>query len=189
VDLQFHYTAHVHMCVGFFYTPTETKRDTMLDLQFKRLDDAATLPTKSNPKDMGWDIYVVADVSFRSLPVSGCGPNCTSYIKTKTLMPGQSHKFKTGIACAIPDGYGMMFWDRSGLGSKGVHRLAGVIDCTYRGEWQICLTNLGGSAIKITEGDRIVQGVLQQMVEAEARWVDELDETERGEGGFGSTGA
>ena len=71
---------------------------------------------------------------------------------------------------------------------KLIHRLAGVIDSSYRGEWLICLTNLGDEEQIISPGDKIVQAIIQKEVEIEPKWVEELDETERGEGRFASTG-
>jgi len=106
------------------------------------------------------------------------------------LEPGGSHLFRTGISMAIEEGHACYFWDRSGMGAfQEVHRLAGVIDEDYRGEWLVKLINLSGVPRKISPGDKIVQGVFQERIEAEFPVVDTLPETARGAGGFGSTGA
>lgn len=160
----------------------------MLDIRCKRLHEAATLPMR-NEGNIGWDLSVVRDPSFRELPMSGCGPNCTQYEFTRALMPGEFHIFHTGLSIAVPPGYGALLWDRSGMGAKKqIHRLAGVIDENYRGEWLIALINHSHGVQRITEGDRIIQFVLQKNYEAQALWVEELDETNRGDKGFGSSG-
>lgn len=161
----------------------------MLEIKCKKLHEAAQLPRR-DAGNIGWDLTVVRDPSFRELPMSGCGPNCTHYEYTRTLMPGEFHLFHTGLSIAVPKGYGALLWDRSGMGAKRqIHRLAGVIDENYRGEWLIALINHSHGVQRITEGDRIIQFILQENYQAQANWVDELDETERGAAGFGSSGA
>lgn len=82
-----------------------------------------------------------------------------------------------------------MLWDRSGLGGIDcVHRLAGVIDEDYRGEWLVRLINFGRNAVMINEGDRIIQGVFQERVEAIFEMADELPSSNRSTGGFGASG-
>lgn len=139
----------------------------MIHLHVKKLSADATMPTKANPSDAGIDIYTN---------------------ESYTLAPGERHLFSTGIACAIPDGYVALLWDRSGLGSKGIHRFAGVIDSGYRGEWKVVLYNSTSEPFEITAGDKIIQCIIQTFETAKITQVDELDETERGAGGFGSSG-
>jgi dUTP pyrophosphatase len=97
----------------------------------------------------------------------------------------------TGIAVAIPDGYVGLVHPRSGLAAKqGVTVLnaPGTIDCGYRGEVAVILVNTGRGAVRIGRGDRIAQLVIQQVARAEFTVVDALDDTERADSGFGSTG-
>jgi dUTP pyrophosphatase len=133
----------------------------------QKLSPDATLPTKANATDAGIDIYTN---------------------ETYTLQPGERHMFTTGIACAFPDGYVGLLWDRSGLGSKGIHRFAGVIDSGYRGEWKVVLCNLTSEPFEIKSGDKIIQCILQKFEPTEISEVASLDTSERGEKGFGSSG-
>ena len=105
------------------------------------------------------------------------------------LKPGQKIIVKTGLKMAIPSGHVGLIWDRSGLAAKnGVHVLAGVVDSGYRGEVGVVLKNLGEDDIEITKNMRIAQMLIQPVVTAEIEETESLDESKRGEGGFGSTG-
>lgn len=105
-----------------------------------------------------------------------------------TVYPGQRAMISTGFAWAIPDGYVGMVRPRSGLAVKhGIDVLAGVIDSDYRGEVKVVLINHGERAVGFQQGDRIAQMVIQPVVTLEACEADELADTERGAGGFGST--
>lgn len=151
-------------------------------VQVKLLRDDAQMPTKANPTDMGYDLYCVEDDEF--VMDRQYGKMCYE------LMPGKSHIFHTGLSMAIEDGFGCVLWDRSGMGAKrNIHRLAGVIDNSYRGSWLVSLINLSQSVQRIYAGDRIVQAVFTPCVIANMQEVSELDETARGSGGFGSTGS
>lgn len=109
-----------------------------------------------------------------------------------TIAPRQLVKIPTGIAIALPGPeYVALVYARSGLGIK--HGIAlsngvGVIDSDYRGEIQVGLTNLSDKPYTIHPGDRIAQLVVTPVVLPELEWVEELDDTDRGTGGFGSTG-
>ena len=96
--------------------------------------------------------------------------------------------FPTGIAVEFPEGYVALLWDRSGLGSKGIHRLAGVIDSGYRGEWKVVLLNTTKEPFEIKKGDKIIQCIIQKFEPVEILEVDELSNSQRGEKGFGSSG-
>lgn len=133
----------------------------------KKLSPEAILPTKDNPSDAGIDIY-------------------TS--ESHTLQPGERHLFSTGIAVSFPKGFVALLWDRSGLGSHGIHHLAGVIDSGYRGEWKVALVNLGQKPWTIQAGDKIIQCILQKYESVKITEVKELRETKRGFKGFGSSG-
>lgn len=107
------------------------------------------------------------------------------------LPPGGRHAVATGLAVAVPDGFELQVRPRSGLALKhgiSLPNTPGTIDSDYRGELKIILINLGDRAFEVRRGDRIAQLVLAPVVRAVWLKVDELDETQRGEGGFGSTG-
>ena len=111
--------------------------------------------------------------------------------ETVTLQPGQRHAVATGLALAIPPGFEIQVRPRSGLALKHgitVPNTPGTIDSDYRGELKVILINHGPDAFAIARGDRIAQLVLAPVVQAAWDEVDELDDTERGAGGFGSTG-
>ncbi|MBV1918218.1 MAG: dUTP diphosphatase [Sphingomonadaceae bacterium] len=108
-----------------------------------------------------------------------------------TLEPGSRHAVATGLAVAIPHGYEIQVRPRSGLALKhgiSVPNSPGTIDSDYRGELKVILINHALEAFTIQRGDRIAQLVLAPVTRASWLPVDELDETSRGEGGFGSTG-
>lgn len=108
-----------------------------------------------------------------------------------TLSPGARHAVATGFAVAIPEGYEIQVRPRSGLALKhGVTCLntPGTIDSDYRGEVKVILANLGDAPFPIARGDRIAQLVPAVVQRAALREIDDLDDTARGAGGFGSTG-
>ena len=108
-----------------------------------------------------------------------------------TLAPGARHAVATGLSMAIPDGYEIQVRPRSGLALKhgiSVPNTPGTIDSDYRGELKVILINLGPEPFAIQRGDRVAQLVLAPVVQAAWDEVADLDATERGEGGFGSTG-
>lgn len=108
-----------------------------------------------------------------------------------TIAPGGRHAVATGLAMAIPPGFEIQVRPRSGLALKHgitVPNTPGTIDSDYRGELKVILINHGADAFAIQRGDRVAQLVLAPVTRASWLAVDELDETERGAGGFGSTG-
>ena len=108
-----------------------------------------------------------------------------------TLKPGQRHAVATGLSVAIPQGYEIQVRPRSGLALKhgiSVPNTPGTIDSDYRGELKIILINHGDDDFAIERGDRVAQLVLAPVTQAAWEEVEDLDETTRGEGGFGSTG-
>ena len=108
-----------------------------------------------------------------------------------TLAPGARHAVATGLALAIPAGFELQVRPRSGLALKHgitVPNTPGTIDSDYRGELKVILINHGDTPFEVRRGDRVAQLVLAPVVRASWLKVDELDETRRGEGGFGSTG-
>ena len=143
-----------------------------MEIKVKKLTDTAIVPTKSRKTDAGYDLYADEDVAI--------------YAEDTKLI-------STGIAFAIPDGYAGLIWDRSGLGSKGIHRHAGVVDSSYRGEVKVCLSNSSGhhsaeNIYFISKGDRIAQILFQEVPHFDLIETEELDDTDRGSSGFGSSG-
>jgi dUTP pyrophosphatase len=165
-------------------------------LKCKKLHPDAVLPAKAHSDDIGWDICCVADYAFYKILSKHDGfdnvyqrsdINIGDFVYY--LEPGMSHLFHTGFACAIDTGNAMLLWDRSGLSAnKNIHRLAGVIDATYRGEWMVSLINLSRITHIIKAGDKIIQGILTKVLHGVVGWVDELPVSFRNEAGFGSTG-
>jgi dUTP pyrophosphatase len=133
----------------------------------KRINQAARLPVYNHPGDAGLDLF-----------------SC----QAMTIGPGETAAVPTGLQLAIPFGYAGLVWDKSGLALQGIHRLAGVIDAGYRGEVKIVLTNLSQKPFVITSGMKIAQLLVQPVEIPEPVEVETLDETRRGEAGFGSTG-
>ncbi|EIZ77437.1 dUTP pyrophosphatase [Novosphingobium sp. Rr 2-17] len=108
-----------------------------------------------------------------------------------TIVAGGRHAVATGLAIAIPSGFEIQVRPRSGLALKygiSVPNAPGTIDSDYRGELKVILVNLGSEDFAIRRGDRVAQLVLAPVTRAQWLAVEELDDTERGEGGFGSTG-
>jgi dUTP pyrophosphatase len=138
-----------------------------MQIKFLKLSDRAKIPTKATNYAAGFDI---------------------ASAERYELAPGESHLFKTGLSSSIDEGYCVVLFDRSGMGAKkNIHRLAGVIDSDYRGEWGVCLINLSKNAHIINEGDNIIQGLVITVPELSIVEVQSLDETERGNKGYGSS--
>lgn len=136
-------------------------------IKFKKVNSEAKIPIYATEGSAACDFYSVEDV---------------------ILSPGETRKIKTGIAIEIPVGYFMKLEGRSGLSSKGIMKVGGVVDSDYRGEIHIILHNASNEPCKIEKGDRIAQGLLMKINTAKFIEVEELSETARGEGGFESTG-
>lgn len=158
------------------------------------LHPEAQAPFASEVAAMGHDITTVAGLEGLENENSWDAEQLDAWEKfglTKELAirPNDSFLFRTGFKQAINPGWGCLFWDRSGMGGKKlIHRFAGVIDESYRGEWFVRLFNHSTQTHIIKPGDKIVQGVYQRRVRAICPIVQSLDATERGTGGFGSTG-
>ncbi len=116
---------------------------------------------------------------------------CAAVTESYRLEPGTIHLFGTGFCLAIPAGYEIQVRPRSGLAVKygvTVVNSPGTIDADYRGEVRVGLINLGRDAYTVRRGDRIAQMILAPVVRAQLKLRTELDETERGAGGFGHSG-
>jgi dUTP pyrophosphatase len=150
-----------------------------VSVDFVKLHPDAKVPTRGHKTDLCYDMYCVEDEWFKG--VDG--------YKALTMQPGEHHIFHTGIAMALPDGYGVVFRDRGGMGAKKViHHTAGCLDEGYRGEYLVPLINLSGIPQIIMAGDRIIQMRLEKRIDVDFNEVDKLDKTDRGEGRFASTG-
>jgi deoxyuridine 5'-triphosphate nucleotidohydrolase len=137
-------------------------------LSFKRLDPQALLPTRGSSLAAGLDICALEAV---------------------TIQPGERVLARTGLAVAIPAGHYGRLAPRSGLATKqGLDTLAGVIDADYRGEILCLLYNAGAEPILLPAQSKICQLIIEKVITPVAVWADEISETERGSGGFGSTG-
>lgn len=126
----------------------------------------AIAPTRAHPNDAGLDLYTI--------------DSCT-------VKPGEVVKLDTGVAFEIPTGYVGIIKSRSSLFSKGVNT-SGTIDSDYRGTIKVCIANTSDATIHIKAGDRVAQMVITPCMLWELDEVESLSATERGCGGFGSTG-
>ena len=138
-----------------------------MKLKVKRIHEDAKLPIYQHKGDAGLDIFSSIDC---------------------VLEKGEVKPVSSGIKVAIPEGYVGLIWDKSGISLKGVHRLAGVVDSGYRGEVKVVMVNLGDEPFVIEKGMKIAQLLIQPINEVEVVEAEELEETSRGEEGFGSTG-
>ncbi len=136
-------------------------------LVFERVSPAAKEPTRAHASDAGLDLYAFGNYS---------------------IPPKGKEVLRTGIKMAIPDGHVGLIWDKSGIAKTGLHTTGGVIDSGYRGEILINIVNLSEDIIHIAHGQKIAQ-ILIQKIEAPKIVEGEISsDTERGIGGFGSTG-
>jgi dUTP pyrophosphatase len=142
-----------------------------MDLPFKRLDPDAELPVAQHEGDAGLDLRAIVEAE---------------------VLPGERTMIPTGLAVAIPEGHAGLVLPRSGLASTVGLTLAnapGLIDAGYRGEIVCAVVNLDPSeSVKIAKGDRIAQLVIVELPVMAPGWADDLPDSGRGEGGFGSTG-
>ena len=141
-----------------------------MTVKFRRIDPSATLPSYAHPGDAGMDIRSIEEL---------------------TIEPGGRGLVRTGLVMALPPGYEAQVRPRSGLALKNgvtVLNTPGTIDEGYRGEVGVILANFGSVPFKVEKGAKIAQIVIAPCTRAEIEETAETDATERGEGGFGSTG-
>ena len=139
-----------------------------MKVRIKKLHPNCIIPTYAHPGDAGLDLYSLEDYE---------------------LAPGERKIFDLGFALEFPAGYAAIIKDKSGLPKKaGLHTMGGVFDSGYRGEYSVSLINLGGKSYKINKGDKMAQLVIMPVERAEFEITDELSQTSRGNGRFGSTG-
>lgn len=140
-----------------------------MQLKVKRLTDTAKLPVRAHDDDSGLDIF--------------------SDEPEFVLEPGERRLISTGITGTVCHGLDVQFVDKSGLALKhGIMVLGGLIDTSFRGEWKVILLNTGSKPYTVTHGSKLTQAVIRPVIYSEVVEVDELENTVRGEGGFGSTG-
>jgi dUTP pyrophosphatase len=139
-----------------------------LSVRVKKLRADARLPLRAAEFDAGADLCC---------------------LEAFTLAPGERRLVPTGLALEIPPGHYGRVAPRSGLAVRhGIHTLAGVVDSSYRGELQALLINLGAELVSFEPGARIAQLIIERIAVCDFLWSEELSETERGAGSFGSTG-
>lgn len=144
-----------------------------MELKVKKMKDDAIIPTRGSEEAAGVDLYACLDEP------------------SLTIKPGETVMFGSGIACEFPKGYWGMVVPRSSIGWKkhlSIPQSMGVIDNDYRGEIKIVFTNIGTETQEIKHGDRIAQLILLPYYTYNIVETDTLTDTERSEGGFGSTG-
>ncbi len=143
----------------------------MIKILIKRLSKEVSLPKYETNGSSGMDLSANVNTNIN---------------------PGKTAIIPTGLALSIPEGFEVQIRPRSGLAAKqqiSVLNTPGTIDADYRGEIKVILINLGHHSFKVEKGLRIAQMVLCPIVKAQLKEVDELNDTKRGKGGFGSTGA
>ncbi|MFA5140534.1 MAG: dUTP diphosphatase [Elusimicrobiota bacterium] len=137
-------------------------------LPFRKLRPDARIPTRAHEDDAGVDLYCAEDVR---------------------LAPGEGRVIGTGVAVAVPAGYVGLVADRSSMARKGLKTAGGVIDAGYRGEVGVVLWNISREPVELKAGDRVAQLLVLPVAVLPVSEADELDATQRGAGGFGSTGS
>ena len=164
-----------------------------MKIKAKRLSDTAKLPTYGSENAAGCDLCCdlrvdkcidlnPANVDFKHMEYSG---DCFDRVH---IAPHETIKLPTGWAFQPPEGYMLQILQRSGLASKGLIPLGGILDEDYTGEVIVIMLNTTDKYLSINNGDRIAQMAIRPYYQGEFAEVDELDETKRGDGAFGSTG-
>lgn len=146
------------------------------------LDDGAKMPTRAHETDAGLDLYAMDDFIVSGSTAS----NAVVGWESAVIVGKAIHD--TGVHVEIPKGYVGMVKSKSGLNVKHGLTAEGVIDCGYTGSIVVKLYNHTGKAYKFKKGDKIAQLVIMPIITPELELVSSLEETERGEGGFGSSG-
>lgn len=164
-----------------------------MKIKAKRLSNTAIIPTYGSKCACAADLYCdlrvdkcidlnPAHVDFKHMEYSG---DCFDRVH---IAPHETIKLPTGWAFQPPEGYMLQILQRSGLASKGLIPLGGILDEDYTGEVIVIMLNTTDKYLSINNGDRIAQMAIRPYYQGEFEEVDELDETERGDGAFGSTG-
>ena len=136
--------------------------------KFKKLDPVAIPPAYAHPGDAGMDFFALEKTAIK---------------------PGERKGVRTGISIEIPAGCVGLFWDKSGIGIReGLKTLGGVIDAGFRGEVLVGMINLSDKEYVFEAGHKVAQLLIQKVERCDIEGTDDLSETKRGKGGFGSTG-
>lgn len=136
-------------------------------MKVKKLDPRAKLPLRAHATDSGADLFALE----------------------RTVLPSRSiTKVRTGIAVELPENTSGIIWGKSSVESKGIKAMAGLVDAPYRGELIVCMYNLNDSEFVFEQGQKIAQLVVLPTLYPAFEEVEELTDTSRGTGGFGSTG-
>ena len=144
-----------------------------MKVNIKKLSENATIPTYGSEFSAGADLYACLEGDI-------------------TIAPGDTYLVPTGLSAEIPEGYAGLIYARSGLASKkglAPANKVGVVDADYRGQIFVALFNHSKETQTVSHGERIAQLVIAPFLKAEFNVTDELSDTVRGEGGFGSTGS
>ena len=136
-------------------------------MKVKKLDPRAKLPLRAHPTDSGADLFALE----------------------RTVLPARSiTKVRTGIAVELPENTSGIIWGKSSVESQGIKAMAGLVDAPYRGELIVCMYNLNDSEFVFEAGQKVAQLVVLPTLYPTFEEVEELTDTSRGTGGFGSTG-
>lgn len=139
-----------------------------MNICIKKIHPGAKVPQFAHHNDAGVDLFALEET---------------------TVNPGERVSVRTGIAMAIPDGYVGLIWDKSSVSHKGgIKTLGGVIDAGYRGEILVGVVNISDQPYVFEKGQKVAQMIIQERVFVTFNEVEDLDESTRGDGGFGSTG-
>ncbi len=138
-----------------------------MEIKIKKLQPDAIIPSYAHPGDVGMDLYSRED-----------------YV----LEPNSSHLFDIGIAMEFAEGYGAIVMDKGSVAKQGVHTMGGVFDAGYRGTYMIHLFNHGKKPFEVKKGQKIAQILILPVQIPKLTEVDELSDSARGDGRFGSTG-
>ena len=139
-----------------------------MKIKIKKLREEAKIPGYAHPGDAGLDLYSCIDAE---------------------IAPGERVLIPTGLSIELPEGFVSLIWDKSGIALKGgVTCLGGVIEHTYRGEYGVLLLNTSREIYKVKKGEKVAQLLIQPIATAEIEISENLSDTKRGAGGFGSTG-
>ena len=138
-----------------------------MKIKIKKLKPDAKLPRYALRGDVGMDMFAMESI---------------------VIAPGKHHRFWHGFAMEFPEGYAAIVKDKSSVSKAGLHTMGGVFDAGYRGEYNTHLVNLSDESYTVNVGDKVSQIVIFPVAIAELEETDSLSESDRGTGGFGSTG-
>ncbi len=138
-----------------------------MKIKIKKLNPEARLPSYAHPGDAGMDLYSMAEF---------------------VVEPGAHVRIPNGFALEFPEGYAAIVKDKSSISKAGLHTMGGVFDAGYRGEYNVHLVNLSDQPYIIEKGVKVAQLIIIPVMIADLEEADELSESSRGLGAFGSTG-